>query len=158
VNALFTDRQFVCPFDAIEFVVRAGTLQWCIVYHVNFLGHVFESGQDESWLWRQRMQSISHDLLLHVSGPVADDLISSWRFHVPVRILRLEVLVHFNPCILVPSSYYLLKTYLSAHQKYRLTFLWLMVDIFAEESSGLSQGFSEHSCCKFCYPWSMMRC
>lgn len=106
MNALFTARCFVRPFDPVEFVVRALPLQRSLVLGVDFLGHVFESGQHELWLGRGRVQSVSDDLVEKIGGFVGDDLHSCWRFGVAVGILRLEVLVHVNPGILVRTSYY----------------------------------------------------
>jgi len=115
VNALSTVGCFVLSFDAVEFVIGALTLQRSLVLCIDFLGHVFESGQRERWLGRGRLQSVSDDLVEKIGGFVGDHLHSCWRFGVAVGILRLEVLVHVNPGILVCTSYYITEIPVSAN-------------------------------------------
>lgn len=73
------------------------------------------------------MHSVPDYFVEKIGGFVVDDLHPRWRFSVAVRILRLEVLVHVNPGILVRTSNYGIEISIPADQSERVLIIFARI-------------------------------
>lgn len=85
-------------------MIRGSALERGLVLVVDPLRHVLELRQDEPLFRWRPIQAVPGDPIEQIVCSVANHLQAVGGLPVPLGVLRFEVLVHFYPLILEPTS------------------------------------------------------